>query len=98
MALVLMINAYLQGPNPMEVDSNQRYVPSLISNLKRSMAQALVTTSLLIRSKRGTEPPIVLRFQLGVMVVKKTFLLANASRNSSILVLPTIITYTVTVN
>ena len=73
-------------------------MPSLISNLIRSMAPALVTTSLLIRSRQDTEPPIVLSYQPGVMVVIKIILLVNANRNSTTLVPPIIITSTVTAN
>ena len=93
-----MINAGHQGLKKMEADSNQRFVPSLISNLKRLMAPALVTTSLLIQSRQDTEPPIVLKYQPGVMVVIKITLLANENRNSTTLVPPIIITSTVTVN
>ena len=82
----------------MEADSNQHCEPNLISNLKKSMVPALVTTSLLIQSRQDTEPPIVLRYLPGVMVVKKITLLANANRNSTTLVPPIIITSTVTVN
>ena len=98
LVLDLMINAGHQGRNPMEADFNQPCEPSLISNLKRSTALDLVTTSLLILSELATEPPIVLRYQLGVMAVRKITLPANASRNSTIQVPLTIITSTVTAN
>ena len=98
MAHDLMTNAGHQELKPMEADSNQRCVLSLISNLKRSTVPALVTTSLLIRLGQDTEPPIALRYQPGVMVVIKITLLANASKNSTTLVPPIIITSTVIVN
>ena len=93
-----MKNAVHQGLKLMEADSNQRCVLSLISNLKRSTAPALVTISLLIRLGQNTDPPIALRYQPGVMVVIKITHQANASKNSTTLDPPIIITSTVIVN
>ena len=71
---------------------------SLISNLIRSTAPALVTTSLLLQLGLSTDPPTALRYQPGVMVVIKITHQANASKNSTTLDPPIIITSTVIVN